>query len=356
MPDSLQNKSDLLNRSESLLLHADSLNQAVGDRYTTAFIYKNLHALYKAQGNYVLAVAALERFVNANDSIFSEESNAMIEALGKQREEDKKLKQIELQQVRLDALDREKYFYLAGLVAMLLFAASAVFLYRRADRALTQSDSLLLNILPHHTANELKEHGHSEARHYPSASVLFTDFVDFSKLSKRLPAKELVALIDHYYKGFDRIVKKHGLEKIKTIGDAYMAACGVPIECDDHAIKCIRAAFDINRFVEMEARWRAVENKPFFFVRIGINSGSLVAGIVGDSKFAYDIWGDTVNLASRMESASEPGRINISGTTRDLVKDLCICQHRGQVKVKHGVEIDMFYVVSMVTEPAAVPA
>lgn len=348
LPDSLHNKPRSLDRALALLMKASDANAGVGDMYTDAIIFQNLSDAYKLNGNYSEALHYQERYVQVKDSIFSEENNARIEALGKQREEDVKQKTIEMQTAQLKYQHVLNYFYAAGLVAVLLFSILIVYQYRNARRERSRSDKLLLNILPTHTANELKENGHSEARLYASVSVLFTDFVEFSKMTKRLPAKELVALIDHYYKAFDRIIKKHHLEKIKTIGDSYMAACGVPIEDPDHACQSVKAALEISEFVETEAKWRSSESLPFFHVRIGVNSGPVVAGIVGDSKFAYDIWGDTVNLASRMEASSEPGRVNISGSTYDLIKDVYTCQHRGKIVIKHGTEIDMYYVDSLV--------
>jgi len=354
LPDSLHNKPRLIDRALVLLMKASDANAEVGDMYTDAIIYENLYNAYRLSGDYAQALRYHERYVGVRDSIFSEENNARIEALGKQREEDLKQKTIEVQQAQLSAATRERYFYLGGLVAFLVFSLLVAYLYRNARRERGRSDKLLLNILPHHTANELKELGHSVARDHANVSILFTDFVDFSQTTRRLPAKELVGLIDHYYKAFDRIVKKHGLEKIKTIGDAYMAACGVPVEHADHAFLTVKAALEISDFVQSEALMRGARGLPYFLVRIGINSGSVVAGIVGDSKFAYDIWGEAVNLASRMESSGLPGKVNISGATYELVKDQFGCHHRGKVTVKHGAEVDMYFVESLIGE--AVPA
>lgn len=202
-----------------------------------------------------------------------------------------------------------------------------------------KSDDLLLNILPGEIAEELKAYGKSEARLYNNVSVLFTDFVNFTGISEKLSPTVLVEEIDFYFKAFDDIIGKYGLEKIKTIGDAYLAVCGMPNEVGQHAILTVRAAKEMNEFV----RNKKAEG-GLFDVRIGIHSGPVVAGIVGVKKFAYDIWGDTVNMANRMESSGESGRINISGTTYELVKNDFTCEYRGKIEVKSKGTTDMYFV------------
>ena len=202
-----------------------------------------------------------------------------------------------------------------------------------------KSDDLLHNILPQEIAAELKQYGRSEARQFDNVTVLFTDFVNFTGISETLAPKELVAEIDICFKGFDEIAERNGLEKIKTIGDAYLAVCGMPDEDQYHAVKAVKAAIEIREFMI-----RKKESGGKFDIRIGLNTGPLVAGIVGNKKFAYDIWGDTVNMASRIESNSEAGKINISGTTYELVKDNFKCQHRGKIEAKNKGMIDMYFV------------
>lgn len=209
-----------------------------------------------------------------------------------------------------------------------------------------KSDDLLLNILPEEVAEELKAKGEAEARHIDEATVLFTDFEGFTILSEQMEPKELVSEIDICFRAFDQIMQKHGVEKIKTIGDAYMAAGGLPAPKTTHAEDVVRAALDIQQFMVQHKADRMAEGKSFFEIRIGIHSGPVVAGIVGLKKFAYDIWGDTVNVASRMESAGSVGRINISGSTYALVKDKFRCLHRGKIAAKNKGEIDMYFVES----------
>lgn len=209
-----------------------------------------------------------------------------------------------------------------------------------------KSDNLLLNILPEEIAEELKNTGHSEARLYENVSVLFTDFVNFTKLSENMTPQQLVAEIDHCFKGFDEIITEFGIEKIKTIGDAYLAVSGLPVADEKHAIKMVQAALKIKAFMQEYKADRMAQNRPYFDLRFGIHSGSLVAGIVGTKKFAYDIWGDTVNTAARMEQSGVPGKINISEATYALVKDTFACESRGLVEAKNKGAMEMYFVTA----------
>jgi len=213
-------------------------------------------------------------------------------------------------------------------------------LYEELDQEKQKSDELLLNILPFEVASELKKTGRSEAKQYENVTVIFTDFVNFTGISESLSPKRLVEEIDLYFQAFDTIIESHKLEKIKTIGDAYLAVCGLPNSDENHAVNIVKSAIEINEFVKNQRR-----KGGLFDIRLGIHSGPVVAGIVGVKKFAYDIWGDTVNLASRMESNSEPGKINISGATYELVKDYFNCQYRGKIEVKNKGMIDMYFVL-----------
>lgn len=204
-----------------------------------------------------------------------------------------------------------------------------------------KSDELLLNILPQEVAEELKERGTTEAKYFDHVSVLFTDFVDFTKAGERLSPQELVDELHTCFKAFDQIISKYEIEKIKTIGDAYLAVCGLPHAVEEHAIKTVSAAIEIRDF--MVARKKEFPNKSFD-VRIGIHSGPVVAGIVGVKKFAYDIWGDTVNTAARMESSSEADKINISHYTYELIKDHFECSYRGMITAKNKGELRMYFV------------
>ena len=205
-----------------------------------------------------------------------------------------------------------------------------------------RSDDLLLNILPEETAKELKDKGRVEAKKYPSVTVLFTDFKGFTSYAENLSPEKLVKTIDHYFTEFDSIVEKYGLEKIKTIGDAYMAVGGLSFDEKDQAKEMIMAAKEMNAFVTKAKHDDYTD--ATFDIRIGINTGAVVAGVVGSKKFAYDIWGDTVNIASRMESCSEAGRINISEDTYNIIKNDFECEYRGKIAVKNRGEMKMYFV------------
>jgi len=206
-----------------------------------------------------------------------------------------------------------------------------------------RSDELLLNILPQKVAQELKENGVAKARKYDLVTVLFTDFVGFSKSASEMAPEVLVYELDFYFKKFDEITSKYGLEKIKTIGDSYMCAGGLPNRSANHPFHVMTAAIEIQKFMEQWKTHKKAKGEVFFEARIGIHSGPIVAGVVGKKKYAYDIWGNTVNIASRLESACEPGHINISKTTYDLVKSNFEAESRGKIEAKNIGEIEMFY-------------
>ncbi len=206
-----------------------------------------------------------------------------------------------------------------------------------------RSEELLLNILPYEVAEELKANGKSEARLMDDVTVMFTDFKDFTLASEQLSPTELVEELDECFCEFDRIMERHGVEKIKTLGDAYMAAGGVPVANKTHVHDMIKAALEIQQFMAALAEQKKAAGKIPFQVRIGIHTGPVVAGIVGTRKFAYDIWGDTVNTASRMESAGVPGAINISEATYQRIKHLYPCEYRGRVAAKNKGKIAMYF-------------
>lgn len=205
-----------------------------------------------------------------------------------------------------------------------------------------EADRLLNNILPKGIAAELKEKGYTTPAGYKSASILFTDFKDFTTISSQITPKKLVSELNDIFKKFDFIIEKFGLEKIKTIGDAYMAADGLPEETKGHAIQCVRAGLAMINYINdrnqtHDMKWQ---------MRIGVNSGPLIAGVVGTKKFTYDIWGDAVNTAARMESNSEAGKINITKSTFKLVNTYFECEHRGSHFVKGKGETEMYFILA----------
>lgn len=207
-----------------------------------------------------------------------------------------------------------------------------------------KSDDLLHNILPEETADELKQKGFAEARQFEKATILFTDFKGFTSISEKLTPQDLVRELDECFRAFDGIMEKHGIEKIKTIGDSYMAAGGIPVPNSTHAENVVRAAIEVRDWMNEYNKHKDVNRR--FEVRIGVHTGSVVAGIVGTKKFQYDIWGDAVNTASRMESSGEPGKVNISEATHELVKQKFSCTYRGEIEAKGKGKVSMYFVES----------
>jgi class 3 adenylate cyclase len=207
-----------------------------------------------------------------------------------------------------------------------------------------KAETLLLNILPKEVAEELKEKGFAEPRYYETVTVLFTDFKGFTQVAEKLQPQEIVEMLNFFFQKFDEIAAKHNLEKIKTIGDAYMCAGGIPNGNSTNPIDTVKAGLEMQEFMRQWNLERLVKGELTFELRLGINTGSLVAGVIGRNKFAYDIWGDTVNLASRMESSGEVGKVNISGATYEWVRDQFDCIYRGKVAAKHKGEVDMYFV------------
>jgi adenylate cyclase len=241
---------------------------------------------------------------------------------------------------------KERFFdILASLVFAQVFTGALVLLLaKNLNQERKKSDSLLLNILPEAVARELQKNGRVQPRDYDNASVLFTDFVGFTRIAESLTPHELIDELDNCFRRFDQIADKHNLEKIKTIGDAYMAVGGVPQANRTHAVDCVLAAIEIRNLISDEREKRMAEGKPYWQLRLGVHTGRLVAGVVGQEKFAYDVWGDTVNIASRLESSGLADRINISRATYEQVKDFFVCEYRGAIAAKNKGEIDMYFV------------
>lgn len=211
-----------------------------------------------------------------------------------------------------------------------------------------KTDRLLLNVLPRHIAHELKLFGKSLAHSYPKVSVMFIDFVDFSDLAENLSPSQLLEVLHFYFAGFDDITRKYNLEKIKTIGDAYMCAGGLNDHASERDVRnTILAGLEMSLFVKTQKEENMVLDKPWFDCRIGIHTGPVIAGVVGKSKFAFDIWGSTVNVSKRMEAACEPGKVNISESTWNYIKDEFICHSRGVIFMKHQRDMKMFFVESI---------
>jgi class 3 adenylate cyclase/ActR/RegA family two-component response regulator len=206
------------------------------------------------------------------------------------------------------------------------------------------AEKLLLNILPEEIADELKKFGRSYARRHNEVSVLFADIVGFTNIAANMSPDELVSQLDECFRGFDRIIEKHDVEKIKTIGDCYMCASGLPTANVDHAIQAVKVAIDMQNFMQGFNSLKKIQGIPPFEIRIGIHSGPVVSGVVGTKKFAYDIWGDTVNITAQMEQKSEPSKINISETTFHKIQHQFETEYRGKIQIKNKTELNMYFV------------
>jgi class 3 adenylate cyclase/Tfp pilus assembly protein PilF len=314
-----------------------------------------LYKIYKKQGNKADALGMHEQFIQLRDTLNSMENNREIISQQYKYDYEKKEAIAQVEQEKKDAvasakLQRQKTLRNASLGGFSLMFISTFIFFRQRNKIKKEkatSEKLLLNILPHEVAEELKVKGSAEAKHFDQVSVLFTDFKQFTKIAEKLSPTELVAEIDICFQAFDRIMEKYNIEKIKTIGDAYMAAGGLPQINPENAIDVVKAALDIRDFMLKLKEEYELNGKEIFEIRIGVHSGPVVAGIVGIKKFQYDIWGDTVNAASRMESSGEVGKVNISGDTYELVKDQFNCTYRGKVEAKNKGQLDMYFVDSM---------
>lgn len=205
-------------------------------------------------------------------------------------------------------------------------------------------DKLLLNILPPVVAQELKDRGLVKPVFYESATIVFTDIVGFTEMTEKLTPDQLVTELDDVFSRFDRVMDKYGLEKLKTIGDAYMFAGGVPVANNTHEIDAVLGALEFQSLIEKINQEKTDKGRPVFEIRIGINTGPLMAGVVGEKKFVYDVWGDSVNLASRMESSGESGKVNISAATYLRIKDFFETEARGQIMAKNKGAVEMYFV------------
>jgi class 3 adenylate cyclase len=340
-------------KAEPLLMQglriAEELNQIRLVKEASGFLFK----VNKAQKNFQAALANHELFIKMNSQIVNDENKTALMQQQFQYEYDKKESLLKVEQekqnsIALAEIEKRSIQRNASLGALFLMLILAVVFFTQRNsikKEKDKSENLLLNILPYETAQELKSTGESEARLIEEVTVLFTDFKGFTGMAESMSPKELVNDLNICFSEFDKIMGKYGIEKIKTIGDAYMAAGGIPLPNQTHATDVVKAAKEIIEFVEQGKQKKIMAGLPFFEIRVGINTGPVVAGIVGIKKFQYDIWGDTVNTASRMESAGEAGKINISESTYKLVKDQFECSYRGEIEAKGKGLIKMYYIV-----------
>lgn len=350
LSQTLYSKGDI---SSAIETYRNSLNISLGlnANSETKDAYEGLSLSYASLGNYIEAYNYQGLLLSIKDSIYNFNTAKKLGTLQFGFDLDKKQNEVNLltkdKELKEQEIKRQKLVrngFIGGFAVVLLFAGVFLKQRMRISKEKKRSDELLLNILPEEVAEELKEKGSADAQQIDEVTVLFTDFKGFTQLSEKLTPKELVAEINECFSAFDHIMQKHGVEKIKTIGDAYMAAGGLPTPNKTHPIDVVKAALDIQKFMLELKEKKQAEGKLFFEIRIGVHTGPVVAGIVGVKKFAYDIWGDTVNTASRMESSGEVGKVNISGATYELVKNKYQCNHRGKITAKGKGEIDMYFV------------
>jgi adenylate cyclase len=377
------------------------ISEEIGDKWGSTNSLSRIGTIYKTQGNYPKALEYCKKSLSFSEEIgaLSEQKKACnclydtYKAMGKgnealvymekikviddslhAQETSKKLQQMEFaKQVFADSMAtaakehlveethqeevRKKNQTRNGLMgggALVLFIAIGLYSrlrFVRKSKASLQiekdrSENLLLNILPEEIAQELKLYGKAEARDFDLVSILFTDFKGFTEASAKMSAALLVGEINACFEAFDGIMEKHGIEKIKTIGDAYMAAGGLPVPTDASVKNTVLAALEMQAFISKRKAENDMADKPAFEMRVGIHTGPVVAGIVGVKKFQYDIWGDTVNTASRMESNGEAGKVNISESTYELLKDDSdfTFESRGKIEAKGKGEIEMYFV------------
>ena len=302
---------------------------------------KKISELYEQSGNYNEALRYYKDHIAFRDSVSNIQTVQNLANLRTNYELSQK--QIELNLSNQKRKNQRtiliSLFIILGLTTVLL--GTLYKYYKAISKETKRSESLLLNILPVEIAKELKEKGRVDAVKFDQVTVMFTDFVEFARSAEHIAPEKLVESIDYYYKRFDEITARFGLEKIKTVGDSYMCASGLPTINKSHAKNAIQAAKEMLDLVNKSLN--AQDGLSHFEIRIGIHTGPVVAGIVGINKWQYDIWGDTVNIASRMESNSDPGKINLSETTYQQIKDEFPCIYRGEIEVKNHGALKMYF-------------
>ena len=315
--------------------------------------YLGLTNVYSGIQRFDSAYKFQQLYLHVKDSLYNIELDRMLQSQMFNFQIEKKQNEINLQKKDLELKEKEKenlkiVVFLIGLgfLSVIVFLLVVVKQKKQISREKERSEELLLNILPYEVAEELKEKGKSDAKHYQETSVLFTDFKQFTNLSEQLSPVELVEQINNYFKAFDQIIVKYQVEKIKTIGDAYMAAGGLPVPNPDSIKNVVLAAIEMQEWVKKNHEESDDPNAKLFNMRVGIHTGPVVAGIVGVKKFQYDIWGDTVNTASRMESHGEVGKVNISESAYNKIKDDpdFIFTPREKLHVKGKGEMQMYFV------------
>ena len=320
--------------------------------------YKGLAKSYASLGQFNKAYTYDTLFSSIKDVLFNESNARKEQQLVFNSDMEKKQSEIGLltkdKELQEATIQRQKIVNYAAAITgfLLLLVIGGVYnrykFVNKTNRIIKserdRSKELLLNILPEETAHELETSGFAKTQFYENVTVLFTDFKGFSTIAGNLTPQALVAELNDYFCKFDEIVEKYDLEKIKTIGDAYMCAGGIPVVNETHAINAVMAALEMQEYMKKQMLDRQSRGEQGWELRVGIHTGPIVAGVVGKKKYAYDIWGDTVNVASRMESNGEAGKVNISSSTYAVIKDRYNCLHRGKISAKNIGDVDMYFV------------
>jgi len=360
------------NYSQSIPFYreAENLAKEISAMVPLKDAYEGLARAYAKTGDFKKAYAYDTLYSSIKDTLYNADNDRKIQQLEFNSELGKKEAEISLltadQALKEATIQRQKIVnYAAGITGFLLILVLMGFYnryryVRKTNKIIKderdRSQDLLLNILPEETARELESNGYAKTRFYDNVTVLFTDFKGFSTIAGKLTPIELVAELNEYFMAFDEIMGKYNLEKIKTIGDAYMCAGGIPTVNDTHPLDAVKAALAMQAYMEKRQREKDITGVAGWELRIGIHTGPVVAGVVGKKKYAYDIWGDTVNIASRMESNGEPGKVNISASTYHLISEHFQCIYRGKISAKNIGEVDMYFVESKINKPALQPA
>ncbi len=351
-----QMKKGDLPKSIETYQRAQAISEKINAKQEIKKAYQALADTYAKAGKFKDAYNYESLLTQIKDTLYNTAEDKKIQQLQFNADIDKKEAQINLQEL---TIQRQKIVtYATGIsgVLLLILAVGSYNRYkfvRRTNKIIQaerdRSKELLLNILPEETARELETNGSAQSRYYESATVLFTDFKGFSTIAGKLPPQELVAELNDYFMAFDEIMGNHNLEKIKTIGDAYMCAGGIPTANNTHPLDAVHAALEMQGYMFKKNAARKDKNQEGWKLRVGIHTGPIVAGVVGKKKYAYDIWGDTVNIASRMESNGEAGKVNISASTYQRIKEYYQCLYRGKVTAKNIGEVDMYFIESKIT-------
>lgn len=321
-------------------------------------VYESFANVYNQTSDYKNAYIYQYKYAAIKDTLYNIETDRKLGSLQFDFEIQKKQSEVDLltkdNQLQEENIKRQKFAKNAFLIGLCLILIIAIITYRNylrkvktnklLDKQKDEIEGLLLNILPAEVAKELQATGEAEPRHFNEVSVLFSDFKGFTAHAEKMSPQELVKELNNCFVAFDEIVGKYDLEKIKTIGDAYMCAGGIPVEKEGHVANIVKAGIEMQEWIQQNNEQRQKRGLPGWDLRIGIHVGPLVAGVVGKKKYAYDIWGSTVNIASRLESNGEPGRINISSAIYNQIKLDYSCTHRGKIYAKNVGDIDMYFI------------